>query len=127
MNDLTNFAKALGDPTRIRILWMLRGRKLCVCEIGDALNVPQSSLSSHLACLRTAGLVEAEKERTWAYYSIAEWAGPLLEGLDKHFGPASEPQLKLDAARLQARLRMREGGCCVVGYGQLIRLGEKSK
>jgi ArsR family transcriptional regulator len=127
MEDLTLFAKALADPTRIRILWMLRGRRLCVCEIGDALGVPQSSLSTHLSCLRTAGLVSVDKDRTWAYYSIEEWAEPLLEGLDRHFGPASDSTLKLDAARLKARLRMREGGCCVVGYGQLIQIGEKRK
>lgn len=127
MEDLTLFAKALADPTRVRILWMLRGQRLCVCEIGDALDVPQSSLSTHLQCLRTARLVRAEKDGTWAYYSIEGWAEPLLEELDEHFGPKGDPSLKHDAARLKARLRMREGGCCVVGYGQLIQLGEKRK
>ena len=127
MERLTLFAKALSDPTRVRILWMLRGRRLCVCEIGDALRVPQSSLSTHLQGLRTAGLVDAEKERTWAYYSLQEWVGPLLEQLDGQFLQGAEPVLEQDAARLQARLKMREGGCCVVGYGQLIQIGEKRK
>ena len=127
MNDLTLFAKALADPTRVRILWMLRNEKLCVCEIGDVLDVPQSSLSTHLQCLRTAGLVRAEKEGTWAYYSVKGWVEPLLKQLQKTFEPEDDPLFKQDAARLQARLRMREGGCCVVGYGQLIRIGANRK
>ena len=127
MNDLALFAKALSDPTRIRILWTLRQGRLCVCEIGDALAIPQSSLSTHLQCLRAAGLVRAEKDRTYAYYSLEEWARPVLEGLDGQFGPQGDPVLRLDAARLKARMRMREGGCCVVGYGQIIRIGGNRK
>jgi ArsR family transcriptional regulator len=125
MEDLALTAKALSDPTRIRILWMLRKATLCVCEIGDVLAIPQSSLSTHLQCLRTAGLVRAEKERTWAYYSLEERARELVDSLEAQFGQSADETVRLDAARLKARLRMREGGCCVVGYGQPIRIGNR--
>lgn len=123
MKDLVLFAKALSDPNRVRILATLRSGELCVCEIADSLRLPQSSLSTHLQCLRAAGVVRVSKKGTWAYYAIAEEARPVLDGLETHFESLKDPQFLEDQARLQARLDMRVCGCCVVGYGQLIQIG----
>ena len=57
MDELVLTAKALADATRVRILAALRGGELCVCELGDALGVTQSTLSTHLQVIREAGLV----------------------------------------------------------------------
>jgi len=46
--QLLAIARALGDPTRVRIIAALRNGELCVCELVDALDISQSSLSSHL-------------------------------------------------------------------------------
>ena len=128
MKDLVQFAKALADPNRVRILAVLRQGEVCVCEIADALAIPQSSLSTHLQCLRAAGVVKASKKGTWAYYAIEDWAKPVLEGLEVHFSSLKDPRLLQDEARLQARLAMREDGCCVVGFRQpLIQLGDKKR
>lgn len=127
MKDLALFAKALSDPNRLRIIAMLRKGELCVCEIADALRMPQSSLSTHLQCLRMAGVVKMAKKGTWAYYAIDEWAGPILDDLETHFKSSIDPTFQQDELRLQARLDLRKGGCCVVGYGQLIQLGERNK
>jgi ArsR family transcriptional regulator len=127
MQDLVNFAKALADPTRLRILALLEKDELCVCEIADALVIPQSSLSTHLQALRHGKLVRATKRGTWAYYAIEDEARPVLAALESQFGTERDPTLVQDRERLQARLALRENGCCVIGYGQIIRLGERQR
>jgi ArsR family transcriptional regulator len=65
-------AKAISDPTRIRILKLLQGGELCVCEIMEVLCLVQSTASKHLSILKMAGLVESRKGGTWSYYRLAE-------------------------------------------------------
>lgn len=63
--------KALGDPTRIRIVEMLaENGELCVCKIYEALNMTQPAVSHHLAILKRAGLVHARKQGQWVHYSL---------------------------------------------------------
>lgn len=61
---------ALSDPLRIQILELLREQELCVCELCDRLEVPQSKLSFHLKTLREAALVRSRQEGRWIYYSL---------------------------------------------------------
>ncbi len=63
--------RAVADPTRLRILNLLRGGERCVCELVDTLRVPQPKASRHLAYLRKAGLVSVRKDGLWAYYRLA--------------------------------------------------------
>jgi len=76
MPDLDAFArqhKALGDPSRIRIVRLLRAEgSLCVCEIEAALGLPQYGVSRHLGVLRQAGFVQGWREGTWMHYRLAE-------------------------------------------------------
>jgi DNA-binding transcriptional ArsR family regulator len=65
-------AKAISDPTRIRMLKLLEGGELCVCEIMEVLDLLQSTASKHLNILKIAGLVESRKGGTWSYYRLAE-------------------------------------------------------
>jgi ArsR family transcriptional regulator len=64
--------KALGDPTRVRILNVLAttGEPVCVCELTPALGLSQPTVSHHLKKLTEAGLLAREQRGTWAYYSI---------------------------------------------------------
>jgi ArsR family transcriptional regulator len=63
--------KALGDETRLRIMaLLLEGKELCVCDIMAALQLPQSTVSRHLSCLRHAGLVEDRRQGIWMYYQV---------------------------------------------------------
>jgi ArsR family transcriptional regulator, arsenate/arsenite/antimonite-responsive transcriptional repressor len=66
--------KALGDPTRLRIVALLSQSELCVCHIEAALRMPQPTVSRHLAVLRNAGVVEAERRGTWVFYGFANQA-----------------------------------------------------
>jgi len=65
-------AKALSDPSRVRIFCALRDRELCVCQIVELLGLATSTVSKHMAILRQARLVESRKDGRWVYYHRAE-------------------------------------------------------
>jgi ArsR family transcriptional regulator, arsenate/arsenite/antimonite-responsive transcriptional repressor len=85
--DVVEVLKALADPTRLRVLELLksRGRSccdlisrnepgLCACDIESAVGLSQAAVSHHMGLLRRAGLVNAEKRGRWIYYSRDEAA-----------------------------------------------------
>lgn len=119
MNDLLLLAKALGDATRLRLLALLRcDCELCVCELTDALELSQSTLSTHLQTLRQSGLVSARKDGKWMYYRIDSAQIALINSLFEWHREAlqSDQTLQNDAARLEKRLELRCEGACVVGF-----------
>jgi DNA-binding transcriptional ArsR family regulator len=63
---------ALGDPTRILILYQLSDRDMFVNEIADELNMPQSSVSRHLRVLRERSLVATERKGTAVLYTLKD-------------------------------------------------------
>jgi ArsR family transcriptional regulator len=71
--------KALGDSTRLRIFALLCQAELCVCHIESALDLPQPTVSRHLAILRNAGVVEARRQGTWIFYRLARQENPLVQ------------------------------------------------
>jgi ArsR family transcriptional regulator len=103
---------AFADPTRLRILNLLHAGPLCVGDLVSVLGVPQPTASRHLAHLRRAGLVEAEKRGLWVFYELAAperaFHSKLIECLACCFREV--PELRADRARVE-RLR-RTGGCC---------------
>ena len=122
MRELIAIARALSDPTRIRVMAALRNGELCVCELVDALDISQSSLSSHLQICREVGVVTTRKESRWIYYSLSSRYAPLIETIFSELPTVrTDEQLGRDARRLKKRLQMRQGGRCVVGFGQLNR------
>lgn len=64
--------KALGDETRLRILSLLSYEELCVCQIGETLNLSQPSASKHLNKLRNSGIIKCTKISQWCFYSIQD-------------------------------------------------------
>jgi ArsR family transcriptional regulator len=64
--------KALGHPSRLRILDMLRADEVCVCHIEAALGKRQAYVSQQLMALREAGLVVARREGGRIYYRLAD-------------------------------------------------------
>jgi ArsR family transcriptional regulator len=63
--------QALSDEKRLRILSLLGSGEHCVCELTEALDLPQSLLSFHLKTLRDAGLVTDRRDGRWIYYALA--------------------------------------------------------
>ena len=71
MKKRAQIFKALGDETRLRIMALLiDGEELCVCDIMAALNLPQSTVSRHLANLRNVGLVVDRRKGVWMNYRL---------------------------------------------------------
>jgi ArsR family transcriptional regulator len=68
--DLVRLFAALADPTRLRLLNLMRGREVCVCYFVEILQQSQPKISRHLAYLRTAGIVSARRDGKWMHYSI---------------------------------------------------------
>lgn len=108
VGNTSDFFRALADPTRLRILHLLRRGELCVGDLVSTLRVPQATASRHLTCLRKHQLIVARKRSYWTFYSLARPATELhrrvLTCLDVDSGPAK------DVKRLTAV--MRSGGCC---------------
>ena len=70
--------KALGEPTRLRILVHLQRGECCACEVQRALDVPANLLSHHLKVLREAGLVHGTRRGRWIDYRVEPTALALL-------------------------------------------------
>ncbi|HVY70858.1 MAG TPA: metalloregulator ArsR/SmtB family transcription factor [Verrucomicrobiae bacterium] len=117
MKEWVAIAKALSDPTRLRVLFALRTGELCVCELCDVLGVTQSTLSTHLQVIRQAGLVSSRREGKWSYYQIRPHASLLLRRLGEAVPTGeSDKILRRDAGQLQQRLALRDNGSCCVGF-----------
>ncbi len=113
METVVTFSRALADATRWRIVRLVLEDALCVCELADILEMPQSSVSSHVQVIRKAGLLESEKCEKWTYFRIAPDYRRLIASLEKFFAESDDAILKTDAARSIARLAQREDSCCV--------------
>jgi DNA-binding transcriptional ArsR family regulator len=80
-HSLVDIFKALADETRLRIFRLLSQQELCVCEIEDILDLPQSLVSNHLAVLRRNGLVESRRDAEdarWVFYRANATAAAAL-------------------------------------------------
>lgn len=86
--DLCEVFKALGDETRLRIMYLLMRQELCVCVICEALRLPQPTVSKHLHRLRLAGLIRCRRISQWCFYRISDAfaCAPLHDCLKRLFG-----------------------------------------
>jgi len=71
LSTCVNVMKAVSDPTRVRILKILEGGELCVCQIIAVVALGASTVSRHLSLLRAAGLVQDRRDRKWVRYSLS--------------------------------------------------------
>ena len=119
MRELISLGQAIADPTRVRIIAVLRQGELCVCELVDALEISQSTLSTHLQVLRQTGTVTTRKEGRWIYYSLADQKADLFDTLFSHIQPVADARLRRDSERIARRVAIRENGRCVLGFKEL--------
>jgi ArsR family transcriptional regulator len=73
--------KAIGDPTRLRLLSLVAahdGGEACVCDLNEPLDLSQPTVSHHLKILVDAGLLTRTKRGTWSYYALVPGALPML-------------------------------------------------
>lgn len=63
--------KAISDPLRLKIIYLLKNDELCGCHIDTALDKPQSTISHHLNILKKSKIVKWRKKGKWTYFSLA--------------------------------------------------------
>ena len=103
--------RALADRTRLRIVNLLARGSLCVCDIQRILAQPQSSVSRHLALLKSAGLIRDRRDGMRIFYRLTVWDSPLaravLTAIRAHL--AADEDYGADIDEL---MRLREKGDC---------------
>jgi ArsR family transcriptional regulator len=75
--------KAIGDPTRLRLLSLVaahEGGEACVCDLNEPLELSQPTVSHHLKILVEAGFLTRTRRGTWSYYALVPGALPALAG-----------------------------------------------
>ena len=71
-SDLSEFFKIFGNPTRLKIISLLCVEDLCVCDICEALDLNQTTVSNQLRILRANNIVKYQKEGKMARYSLTD-------------------------------------------------------
>jgi len=114
MKRTARFFKTLADETRLRILALLTRGELCVCDLMAALDLPQSTVSRHLATLRNADLVEDRRQGVWMYYRLAENGKTTLEQLLPLLQSQliELPEAQQDLASLKNYLAQKDATAC---------------
>jgi ArsR family transcriptional regulator len=109
-----NFTRVLADATRLRLLVLLQAHdELCVCELTEALAVPQPKISRHLAILRESGMLLDRRSGLWIHYRIhpdlPAWASDALHAIGQ--GCIGKQPFEQDQERL-SRQALRSTGTC---------------
>lgn len=114
VSDLDALFRGFADPTRIRILNLLVAGEMCVCDLVDLLDLPQPTVSRHLAYLRESGLVESRRTSNYAYYQLTEARNHIHQNLIDCVGSCFTGIKSLDAERRRAvaRVKQREKEPC---------------
>jgi ArsR family transcriptional regulator, arsenate/arsenite/antimonite-responsive transcriptional repressor len=115
MRDVLAITKALGDENRIRILLLLGGQELCVCQILEVFDLAPSTVSRHLSILYTAGLIDSRKEGRWVYYRLAGKGAP--DNVQKALAwiiasTQDDPQVTADRKRLNKIMQLEPEELC---------------
>lgn len=74
--DMETLLRALSERVRLRLLHLIGDTELCVCFFVEALQIPQPTISRHLAYLRKAEMVVARREGLWMHYRVNRPANP---------------------------------------------------
>jgi ArsR family transcriptional regulator len=108
LDESVELLKAVADPVRLRLLHLLVAGEVCVCHLHEALDLPQSTVSRHLAYLRRRGLVVGRKEGLWVHYRLAKPTGELHRNLIGCLGSC----FKEVEVFTQDRQRLERRPCC---------------
>ena len=101
--------KALSDETRIRILLLVTGRELCVCQLMAVLGVSQPLISRNLAVLKAAGFLTSRREKKLMFYRLRPdlsgaglgFARPVLKGLGASSQAAKDKRILTECRKFQ--------------------------
>jgi ArsR family transcriptional regulator len=114
MKHLAQTLKALSDPIRLRIILLLQAEgELCVCDLMAVLQLPQSTVSRHLAYLKRSCWVDTRREGVWMHYTLSQEScticKELLQTLREH--ASGLPEAASDRTTLAAVLKDKPPAC----------------
>ncbi len=115
MKTTADTFKSLADETRLRLILLLQGRaELCVCDLMHALDMPQSTVSRHLAYLKKNGWLDDRRGGVWMYYSLKRNLEPFLQAqlVLVISSLADSPVCKTDKERLSSYLETKDQSVC---------------
>jgi ArsR family transcriptional regulator, arsenate/arsenite/antimonite-responsive transcriptional repressor len=107
VSDLDALFRGFADPTRIRILNLLAAGEMCVCDLVELLEMPQPTVSRHLAYLRETGLVEYRRASNYAHYRLSDPQNHVHESLIRCVGSCFTGIKSLDSERRRAVARVK--------------------
>jgi ArsR family transcriptional regulator len=108
LDESVELFKAVADPVRLRLLHLLAAGEVCVCHLHEALDLPQSTVSRHLAYLRRRGLVVGRKDGLWVHYRLAKPSG----GMHRSLIGCLETCFKDAEVMTEDRKRLEGRTCC---------------
>jgi ArsR family transcriptional regulator, arsenate/arsenite/antimonite-responsive transcriptional repressor len=115
MKTIAEIFKSLADETRLRLLVLLRGGcEYCVCDLMQALDMPQSTVSRHLAYLKRHGWLQDRRGGIWMYYSLEKAMDGFLQAqlvlvINKL---ADSDACRTDKERLESYLQNKNMNAC---------------
>ena len=113
MKDFIKVMKALSDPNRVKIIKMLQHKTMCVCEMREALQIAQPSVSKHLKVLEDAGLVSSKKDGQWVDYYLSDGSNsPYVASLLGNLRHWLENEDDIEKLRNRLPFIRREDVCC---------------
>jgi len=130
MDAQVELFQALGDPTRLRLVNLLtQTGEICVCELVDALELPQYNVSRHLQILLKAGWLEDRKVGKWVYYRMARDLKPYHRSILRAIDQLREERedFRRDEQRASRRLKLRRDGMCCVGLVSTVGSGHAAQ
>src|SRR5213082_3207967 len=111
MPSTINFLRLIADPTRLRVLLVLEQEELSVAELQEILGMGQSRISSHLAQLKRAGVVDDRRSGKNVYYGLTKTNGDPVRAKVAELTKAlarEMPESLRDRSALKLTLRKRQ-------------------
>ena len=109
MEQIAQYFKGLSEPIRLRAIRLLDHGELCICDLMNGLDLPQSTMSRHMSFLKNSGWVESRRKGQWVYYSLAaprqEIQALVLRILRQHL--PGDDEARKDYARLMKFLETK--------------------
>ncbi|MDY0249280.1 MAG: metalloregulator ArsR/SmtB family transcription factor [Pseudomonas sp.] len=111
--------KAIAEPNRLRLFWLLVqiDERICVAEAMDVLGETHYNVSRNLKILQRAGLVTAQKEGKWVFYTLINGKLPFHTKLREAAQSIPEQEFEGEIEKCRLRLALRQNNQCVIGPG----------
>ncbi len=116
-NRLDEILKAAADPTRLRLLNLLRLGSICVCDLQSVLGIPQPTVSRHLAALRHAGLVNDVRKGMRIVYSLTPADSTGIDALHNLLDRCCPEDAVMRGDIVRFREAVAAGKCRLEPYG----------